>query len=247
MTQSLSIASPLISPMPAAMAEPALQPLQLAIHKMAAFVANQGLEPHGTSLTTAVQEQKLMAMQQQLQQHIEALQSQLTHLQANLSLAGLNQWQQELEKTFAQGQAQLTQLAHYSQQARNTVETIQQQVQGAAQQLFKKLKGLKNNLQSGELKKLAQDNLRRTQHTCHSALTQLHHANHRARYSGLILAFLVMILVNIITSIYLDGRLPWEIHHEILFQRQMGLALNNTWDNLSGTDRAKIIQDASVH
>lgn len=196
-----------------------------------------------------LEEQRIYIGQQQ-----EALKSELNAINSHLSEAGVTRFRLSAEhilmqseahlKTIEQSAAQfMSQLKQKEQQLESfthqCIGKIEQQSQKAIDHLTQELKQYDvaqfhriANESCVHVERLAQATIHKSQRVL--GLFQLKHG---------LLAIFTTILTAFIVALYLNGELPWEMHHKAISERQAGKVLLDAWPSLSKEIKAKILRD----
>lgn len=201
-----------------------------------------------------VADSKILEWKQLIEEQQMQLHDEVKKINESLSEAGITRFRLSAEQILMQTEAHLKTLEKNTQafileaqkKHEQLVSFTQQCLTKIDQQSQKTVERINNELKHYDVaqfhrianescehvERLAQATVKKSQRIL--GLFQLRHG---------LFAIVTTMLTAFFVSLYLNGELPWEMHHKAVSERQAGKVLLDAWPSLSKEIKAKILRD----
>lgn len=189
-----------------------------------------------------------------LHQHSQRLQNELSSLEDLLSQAGTTRFRIIAEKALSQGEVQLQILENSCNQFTETFQEQQEQLELLTAQCVSRIEQQSTKATQIIAAQLAKYDVHQFHRIANESCDHVERvANNAVHKSNKLLGMFQMrfslfavfttILTTFFIVLYLNGELPWEMHHKALHERQAGKVLIQAWPNLTLEEQTKILND----
>ncbi len=161
-----------------------------------------------------------------------------------MSRTGFHEWRQESERFAQQTSHELQILSNTYQQVKASVMQGCESLQHASMNTVKTVAKLVSSFRGNDFKRVTDKHTDELKEISQANLSQIEHAVHRFHWKNLTMVVIITLIVSFLTSVYIDGELPWQMHRQIVREREAGKALTHDWTKLSQADQKTIINDA---
>ncbi len=181
--------------------------------------------------------------------HITFVNSQLDRMQQLLkdyesvmTEAGVARWRLAAENNLQQGrdhlQAMQATIEEFKQLTGQTCDRLDRTTNYA----IKGISDAMNSVRFSDFKQLTEESCHRVEFTANSAVRQIAKVAHWFYWKKTLLVFLFSSAVAVIFGLYVNAEWPWEMHGDVINQRQMGHAAMKAWPQLHEEDKKIIAQ-----
>ncbi|MCP0914765.1 MULTISPECIES: hypothetical protein [Legionella] len=190
--------------------------------------------------------------QQQFQQQVHTLQTELNAFQETLSQAGLARLRLLMEQTLTLGEERMHSMqkieedflqkiaaAHmaFIQHSKQMAEQINAHTDNALERIDTQLA----HYDVQHFYRIANESCEQVDRAAQNAIIKSGRLLHRFQWRTIFLAFLTTIVSSFFISLYINDEYPWEIHQNAMNERNAGRMLINAWSKLSYQERTKIL------
>lgn len=199
-------------------------------------------------------------IEETVQQHQEIVNNQLAELRETaedlrgiMSEAGVARWRIAAEETLKQGKEHLKLIQAASD---NHVKTITEnndtfkklahksfdRLDRASAYTIKNISEAVSSFRITDFQRLTEQSCEIVEETSKSAIGRLRNSVKWFHWKNIGLAVAVAVFASMTIGLYLNDEMPWEIHKQVVAQRNAGQALINAWPTLSQAEQQRIIQ-----
>lgn len=192
-----------------------------------------------------------------LNQHSQRLQSELTALEDLLSQAGTTRFRVIAEKALSQGEMQLQILENSCNQFTENFQEQQEQLELITAQCITRIEqhcakatqAIATQLakyDAHQFHRIANESCDHVERVANDAVSKSNKLLRMFEMRFGLFAVFTTILTAFVIVLYLNGELPWEMHHKAVNERHAGKALLQAWPNLTLEEKTKILNDDVV-
>lgn len=189
-----------------------------------------------------------------LNQHSQRLQNELTTLDDLLSQAGTTRFRIIVERALSQGETQLQLIENSCNQFTENFQEQQDQLELLTTQCITKIEQhcskatqvIANQLAQYDVHqfhRIANESCDHVERVANDAVHKSNKLLHMFEMRFGLFAILTTIITTFFMALYLNGELPWEMHHKAMNERHAGKALLQAWPKLTLEEKTKIIND----
>lgn len=189
-------------------------------------------------------QQMLSRQETMLNEKLNTIKADINHFRSLMSRAGLSEWRQESEKFAQQTSHELQTLSNTYQQVRTSVLQGCESLQHASMNTVKHVAKLVSSFRSNDFKRITDKHTDDLKEISQANLTQVEQTVHQFHWKNLTMVVIITLIVSFLMSVYIGDQLPWQMHKQVIREREAGKALVNDWTKLSQADQKTIINDA---
>lgn len=209
-------------------------------------------------------EQKMERWKHDIQETVKANQEQLNHqllqirdvtddLREVMTDAGVARWRIAAESSLQQGKEHLKAIEAASQQHLEALQASNEEFSNMAKKSFDRLdrasaytiKNISEAISSfrvSDFQRLTEESCEIVRETSSTVIKRLKDTVKWFHWKNLAMAFAVTVFATLTIGLYLNDEMPWEIHKQVVAQRNAGEALMHAWNNLPENERQVILQ-----
>jgi|GEM_PF-2668739 len=101
-----------------------------------------------------------------------------------------------------------------------------------------------NSFRVEDFHQVAKECANRVEETCVRAIGKVNRVVRWFHWKNVSLVTVVSLFITLTMGLYLNDELPWEIHRQVVLQRNAGKALIDAWPNLTKNEKTHIINYA---
>jgi len=180
---------------------------------------------------------------QRIDRHITEVRKEINDFKAIMTRAGAMQWRNESERLVTEGQQEIQGLQKTYRDLKNVIVEQCDSLNRASMNTVKTVSQLVSSVKHTNIKKLNDEKTDDLAEACESQLQQIDHIVQTFHWKNLVLVVLLSVLVSVIVSLYIDDGWPWQVHTEVLKEREAGKILLHSWTQLSQNDQ-NVIENA---
>lgn len=188
----------------------------------------------------------------QIQQQAQLLENDLVSIRDLLSQTGIANFHATAEKALSQGEAHLQSLEFHSVNFTEQVQQQQEKLNVLTEKSLEKIDNHSAEVVHNLMTQLAQYDVnlfhRIANESCdyvgraaNDAVNKSNKLLSKFQFRFGLFAVVTSMLTTFISVLYLNGELPWEMHHLAMNERQAGKVLLQAWPKLSHEEKIKII------
>lgn len=156
-----------------------------------------------------------------------------------LAEATMNEWRQEIERHAIRLQQQQDHLSLIT-------EKSLAQISQHSEQLIHHLDSQLSQYSPHHFQRIAQESCDYVKQAANDAVHKSNRLLHTFQMRFNFFAVFITILTAFIVVLYLNGELPWEMHHVAKNERQAGKILLQAWPQLSQEEKKKILTSVNL-
>jgi hypothetical protein len=192
-----------------------------------------------------------------LTQHSQRLQNELASLQDLLSQAGTTRFRVLAEKALSQGELQLQIMENSCNQFTENFQEQQEQLELLTAQCITKIEqhcskatqAIATQLakyDAHQFHRIANESCDHVERVANDAVNKSNKLLRLFQMRFSLVAVFTTVLTAFVIVLYLNGELPWEMHHKAINERHAGKVLLQAWPNLTLEEKTKILNDDNL-
>ncbi|BCA97124.1 hypothetical protein TUM19329_34850 [Legionella antarctica] len=192
-----------------------------------------------------------------LSQHSQRLQNEFASLENLLSQAGTTRFRVIAEKALSQGEIQLQIMENSCNQFAENFQDQQEQLELLTAQCITKIEqhcskatdvivGQLAKYDAHQFHRIANESCDHVERVASDAVSKSNKLLHLFQMRFGLFAVFTTVLTAFVIVLYLNGELPWEMHHKAVNERHAGKVLLQAWPNLTLEERTKILNDDNL-
>lgn len=198
--------------------------------------------------TFEVAEVKLRDREQQLESRInehehkvnnqmQSMRDMLQEFQMVMTEAGVARWRLAAEGSLEQGAKHVDVLKSTCEEFRQLSEQTCERLERATAYSVKGVTEAMDTIRVADFKQIAEESCNRVEFTATTAVKNIAKVARWFYWKKLVLVFVFSTAVAVIYGLYINAEWPWEMHQDILQQREVGTATMRAWPQLSRQDQ----------
>jgi thiol:disulfide interchange protein len=189
-------------------------------------------------------EQKLAAAGQQLSNQLNEIQRSLEKFASFMTEEGAARSRMAIKQAKEEAQASLQALTSSCEDIKQTMDETETRLEHTVTQTLTRVANITQSFPAAEFKQVTQESCDEIKKTSNSAIKQIANFAKQFHRKNLIMAFVLTLFMAFILGLYLNGEWPWEIHSQVLKERNAGRALLTAWPKLTPAVQQAIINAA---
>lgn len=200
-------------------------------------------------------EQSIQDNQVTLNEQLDDIREVANELRDVMTEAGVARWRLAAESALQEGKDHIKTLESTSKNHLDNIHAANEEFNKLAKKSFDRLdrasaytiKNISEAVSSfriNDFQRMAEQSCELVQETSASAISRLRDLVKWFHWKNLGLAFAITIFATITVGLYLSDEMPWEIHKQVVAQRNVGQAVLSAWHDLQETDKELILQHA---
>lgn len=188
-----------------------------------------------------------------LNEQLEDIREVTSELREVMTEAGVARWRLAAESALSEGKDHIKTLEALSQNHLETVQSANEEFSKLAKKSFDRLdrasaytiKNISEAISAfriNDFQRMAEQSCEIVQEASASAITRLRDLVKWFHWKNLGLAFAITLFATITVGLYLSDEMPWEIHKQVVAQRNVGQAVLSAWHDLHDADRELILR-----
>jgi len=214
------------------------------LQKMAEFIANAEIAQHAVQKDAPDIKGLLKTKSHQVDQQLDNIKTDINHFRDLMTRAGAIAFRKEAQEMSESSKKEAQQLEKIYGQVKVDIATHCEQLNKASMSTVKNVSRLISSARKNHLHQLAEEKSVALQKACSSSLKKINHIVSSLQWKNLVIAILVTCVTATIVDLYIDNAWPWQVHQQIIKQREAGKVLLHSWTALSHNDQETIIQYA---
>jgi len=218
--------------------------LHSALHRMSEFIAMfEAAEEKMVAREHALQE-SMQANEHVINAQLEKIQKTLNEFTNIMTEAGAARWRVAAEGAMRDGKAHIESLTKANEEFFSNANKSCERLDRASNFAIKGVSEAVNAFSANDFKRLTGDCLEQVRRATDNAVSRIGRVVKWFHWKNIALALSITVVVMMVTGLYLNDEYPWEIHQEVIQQRDAGQALINAWPSLSAREKTLILNSA---
>ncbi|MDP1603481.1 MAG: hypothetical protein Q8M03_09480 [Legionella sp.] len=203
-------------------------------------------------------ERQSQLQEQKIAQQLQTLHSELDALQEVLTEGGLARYKRHSEEVLKQNQAHVATIQKTGQQLlgdinvqysefKQTMTKNLAQIEDYTEQALLRIENQLTKYDIGDFHRIACESCEQVEKV---ALNTIHKSSGLLRnfqWRSIALALITTLIASFAIGLYINNEMPWEIHKQVMNEREAGRALIKAWPDLSEQEQHKIITNHPRH
>lgn len=156
----------------------------------------------------------------------------------------VKQGQENVETLERVGQAQLEALQQNNEQLKKLAKKSFDRVDRALNYMVQSISQSLSSVRIGDFKRLTDKSRESIEEISVSTVNRLRDMVKWFHWKNLAMACGITMIVSLTIGLYLNDEMPWEIHKQVVVQRNAGQALLSAWPKLSELEKDRIMKHA---
>ncbi len=199
-------------------------------------------------------EQNALTQQQQFQQQLHALQTELASFHEILTQAGLARFRIAADNALAQGkehllavqrteQTLIKQISDHQNDVQMLIAVAVNEINQHATQSIDRIDAQLSQYDVQHFRRVASESCEQVEKSAQSVIVKSGKLLRLFQWRSVALALLTTLLTAFAIGLYISDEYPWEIHQHAMNERSAGKMLMSAWPGLSNQERTKILGD----
>lgn len=180
-------------------------------------------------------------------EYLSAVQASIREFNDVLTQAGIARWRLAAETALRDGKTQAKKIEEATETFRQLSTDTCERLDRATSYTVKNISEAVGTFRVSDFKLLTEDCAKQVEKTAQSAVKQIGKVSRWFYWRKLLLVFSFTIILTVISGLYINDEWPWEMHNQVLTERQVGVATLQTWPQLSQADRDIILNQEKKH
>ncbi len=191
--------------------------------------------------------------QQSINVQLDDVRATAEELRVTVTDANMGKLKVVAESTLKQGQDHLRTLDAVSQKQIQKMDACTENFNALAKQSFERLdrastytiKNISEAISSfriGDFEQLTEQSRERVEDTSQRAISSMQEISHWFHWKNIGMVFAITVFVSLTIGLYLEDEMPWEIHQQVMLERNAGKTLMKAWPVLSQAERETILK-----
>ncbi len=200
-------------------------------------------------------EQNVITQQKNIYDQLQEVHQATEELRTIMSEMGIARWRITAENTLREGKDHLKVLDNLTREHLKSVDASNEQFARMAKKSFDRLDRataytIKNvaeaigSFRIHDFQKLTEQSCDAVENTSNNAVNRLKDLVNWFHWKNLAFAAMITIVTSFAIGMYLNDELPWEIHKQVVMERNAGQALISAWPTLSQKEQQRIIDNS---
>lgn len=190
-------------------------------------------------------EQKLNAAGQQLSNQLVEIQRSLEIFANFMTEEGAARSRMAIKQAKEETQSALQTLKSTCEEIKHTVEETETRLDHTITQTLTHVAEITKSFPADEFKQVTEKSCAEIKETSNNAMKQMVNFGRLFHRKNLIMAFVLTLFMAFVLGLYLNGEWPWEIHQQVIKERNAGRALLTAWPKLTPAEQQAIIHAAN--
>lgn len=232
-----------------------VEKLREVLRRMGEFIAYFEVAENKMAEWKLQVEENLDAQQKAVNDQLEDIHQATDELRTIMTETGVARWRLAAENSLREGREHLRTIDLVTKQHLTAIDASNEQFAKMAKKSFDRLDRaasytVKNvseaigSFRIHDFQKMTEQSCVAVEATSTSAVKRLKDLVKWFHWKNLGLAAAITIVTSFTMGLYLNDELPWEIHKQVVMQRNAGQALINAWPTLSQSEQQRIIDNS---
>lgn len=183
-------------------------------------------------------EQQASLHEQQFQQKLHALRTELSTVEEIFTQAGLARFRMVAETALQQV---VKHISNHQREITTVGETVVEQIAAHANEALALLSAKLAEFDAQNFQKIAHHSCDQVEKSAQNAINKSSKILRLFHWRSAALVFLATVISAFAIGLYLNNEYPWEIHQHVINERDAGKMLMNAWPKLTDQEKVKIL------
>lgn len=232
-----------------------VEKLREVLRRMGEFIAYFEVAENKMAAWKSQVEQSIVVQQKNINDQLLEIRHATEELRGIMNETGIARWRITAENTLREGKDHLKILDNMTREHLKSIDASNEQFARMAKKSFDRLDRataytIKNvadaigSFRIHDFQKLTEQSCESVESTSTNAVNRLKDLVNWFHWKNLALAAVITIITSFAMGMYLNDELPWEIHKQVVMERNAGQALISAWPTLSQSEQRRIIDNS---
>ncbi len=186
-------------------------------------------------------EQRIVNNEHRLNEQLVKISSVFSEFQSVMTEVGAARWRIVAEKTLQQSEEHLKNIRYATDEFIRCSAESYERLNKATDYTVKGLSKTIHSFRMEDFQRVTTMSIETVSNACVISLDKIKNVISWFHWRNIALVFSITIVVTMITGLYINDEWPWQSHQKMMQQRQLALAVEAAWPQLSVLDQQEIL------